>query len=200
MNELLNYKIILWDFDGVILDSNEIRELGFTRVLSDFPEEACNELLRFHRANGGLSRYVKFKYFFEEILGFPVNVEMISEYSKRFSEIMKSSLVSKRLLIEDNIEVIRKHWSAKSMFIVSGSDQEELRYLCKELEIDKYFKEILGSPVPKNELVCRLLKENRFDPDDCVLVGDSINDLEAASHNNISFIPYNYVDPNVINL
>jgi HAD superfamily hydrolase (TIGR01549 family) len=200
MNDLLNYKIILWDFDGVILESNEIRELGFTRVLSDFPEEARNELLRFHRSNGGLSRYVKFKYFFENILDCHVREDVILEYSKQFSEIMKTSLVSKRLLIEDNIELIRKHWSTKSMFIVSGSDQEELRYLCKELDIAKYFKEILGSPVPKNELVCRLLKENRLDPDDCVLVGDSINDLEAASHNNISFIPYNYVDPNKINL
>lgn len=200
MIELLKYKIILWDFDGVILNSNEIRELGFKRVLSNFPEEASNELLRFHRVNGGLSRYVKFKYFFENILDTSVSPEVIVEYSMRFSEIMKLSLISKRLLIEENIEVIKKHWSSKSMFIVSGSDQVELRYLCKELEIDKYFTEILGSPVPKNDLVGRLLKEYRFNPDECVLVGDSINDLEAARHNDISFIPYNYVDPDKINL
>lgn len=58
---------IIWDFDGVIVESNHIREKGFRKVLESFPENQVEELLVFHNNNGGLSRYVKFRYFFENI-------------------------------------------------------------------------------------------------------------------------------------
>jgi len=60
---------IFWDFDGVLINSNSIREMGFEKVLSDYPKEKVEALLQFHKANGGLSRYVKFRHFFENILG-----------------------------------------------------------------------------------------------------------------------------------
>ena len=33
-----DFKVVLWDFDGVIIDSNPVREYGFRQVLRDFPE------------------------------------------------------------------------------------------------------------------------------------------------------------------
>ena len=60
-------KIIFWDFDGVILNSNKVRDSGFEIVLKDFPKNQVELLLNYHRQNGGLSRYVKFRYFFEVI-------------------------------------------------------------------------------------------------------------------------------------
>jgi phosphoglycolate phosphatase-like HAD superfamily hydrolase len=77
------------------------------------------------------------------------------------------------------------------MFIVSGSDQNELRYLCDEHVLSKYFKGIYGSPTPKVSLVCNILKSGIYKPEDCILVGDSINDFDAAKKNNISFLAFN---------
>ena len=62
-------RVILWDFDGVIINSNQIRERGFREVLSEYPISQIESLIDFHRRNGGLSRYVKFKYFFNDIRG-----------------------------------------------------------------------------------------------------------------------------------
>ena len=42
---------------------------------------------------------------------------------------------------------------------MSGSDENELRYLCKELNISDFFKSISGSPTPKNILVERIFKK-----------------------------------------
>ena len=44
---------IFWDFDGVILSSHEIRELGFKVALEKYPQEQVNTLMRYHRENGG---------------------------------------------------------------------------------------------------------------------------------------------------
>ena len=61
-------KTILWDFDGVILDSMATRDWGFKEIFKDFTEAQVSRLLEYHRINGGLSRYVKIRYFYETIL------------------------------------------------------------------------------------------------------------------------------------
>ena len=61
-------KNILWDFDGVILSSMHIRDWGFREIFKTFKKEDVQKLLDYHNLNGGLSRYVKIRYFYEEIL------------------------------------------------------------------------------------------------------------------------------------
>ena len=186
-----NFKVILWDFDGVLMNSNAVRDIGFEKVLADYPAEQVTALMKYHKANGGLSRYVKFRYFFEVVRNESVSDEQIQELAKKFSSIMQEILFDKLLLINDSIEFVQQNFSKYKMHIVSGSDGVELRSLCKYLEIDKYFITIEGSPTIKNELVKHLLFKYKYNCEACVLVGDSVNDMEAARVNNISFAAYN---------
>ena len=59
-------KNILWDFDGVILDSMEVRDWGFKEIFSSFDKSKVDLLLDYHRKNGGLSRYVKIRFFLKK--------------------------------------------------------------------------------------------------------------------------------------
>ncbi|HIO70318.1 MAG TPA: HAD family hydrolase, partial [Campylobacterales bacterium] len=61
-------KNIIFDFDGVILDSMPIREFGFRQIFKDFPKDRVEKLIEFHRKNGGWSRFIKIRYFFENIM------------------------------------------------------------------------------------------------------------------------------------
>jgi len=185
---------IFWDFDGVLINSNSIREMGFEKVLSDYPKEKVEALLQFHKANGGLSRYVKFRHFFENILGEKPTAEKLFQLSSSFSEIMQKALNNHALLNLETLEFVKTNHLQYPMYIVSGSDQEELRRLCQQMNIDVYFKSIHGSPTPKVELVSQLIKINYLNASKCVLIGDSINDYEAAHANNIMFYAYNNSD------
>lgn len=187
----MSYKNILWDFDGVILDSMKTRDFGFREIFKNFNSEDVDELIIYHRENGGLSRYVKIRYFFENILKRDIDQTEILNYASSFSEIMRIELKSKFNLILDSVDFIKKNSRNFNFHIVSGSDQEELRYLCKELELSKYFLSISGSPTPKNELVKALLLKNNYESFKTCLIGDSINDYEAAIKNNIDFFGYN---------
>ena len=182
---------ILWDFDGVILDSMPIRDQGFIEVLKEFPEKHVNELLAYHRRNGGLSRYVKFRYFFEGILGEEVTEKEVLKMASDFSLIMQELLIDDNLLIEDSLKFIMRFFDQVPMHIVSGSDGQELNFLCQKLDITKYFKTINGSPTPKVTLVDQLLSENTYRSEKVFLIGDSQNDFEAAKKNNIHFLAYN---------
>lgn len=183
--------VILWDFDGVILDSMKIRDLGFVEIFRGFDDASVDRLLNYHRRNGGLSRYVKIRYFYEEILGESISQDEVARHADRFSEIMRDLLADPALLIKETIDFIRHNHETYPMHIVSGSDGNELRYLCGELGISEYFKSIQGSPTPKIQLVSKVLDHNRYQAKDCVLIGDSINDYEAANYNDVRFWGYN---------
>ena len=186
--------VIFWDFDGVLMNSNEVRDLGFVEVLKDYPDHQVDRLLEFHRRNGGLSRYVKFRYFFEEVRKEPISEEEVLHWAQRFSVIMRQLLVDPNLLIEETVDFVRSIGDIIPMHVVSGSDQEELRFLCGELGIARYFKSIHGSPKPKTKWVGELLEEHKYDLKASLLIGDSKNDYEAARDNGIDFMAYNNQD------
>jgi HAD superfamily hydrolase (TIGR01549 family) len=183
--------VIFWDFDGVILESNSVREKGFREVLKVYPSHQVEDLLSYHRENGGLSRYVKFKYFFNEIRKENITEEQISDLAQSFSQIMREFLIQKENLINETVDFIKRNHNLYNMHIVSGSDQEELRFLCQKLGIDIFFKDIFGSPTHKNQLVKNLIHMYNYNPKECILIGDSINDFEAAEVNKVSFKAYN---------
>ena len=184
-------KNILWDFDGVIIDSMKVRDLGFRQLFNEFNKDQIDQLIRYHNDNGGLSRYVKIKYFYNNILGKSISKDDIQKYALIFSKLMREKLVNPNYLISDTISFLQKNKKKYNFHIVSGSDQEELRFLCDELNISKYFLSINGSPTPKNDLVLNLLNLFNINKSDTCLIGDSINDYEAAIINDISFFGFN---------
>lgn len=184
-------KTILWDFDGVILDSMEVRDFGFKEIFKSFDKDQVNQFIDYHRVNGGLSRYVKIRYFFETIIQTPITEHQANMYAIKFSNIMRKELTDPKNLIDDSVEFIKKNHSKYNFHIVSGSDQEELRFLCRELRLVPYFISIHGSPTAKNILVEQLLSSCGYLNNETCLIGDSINDFDAALANGIAFYGYN---------
>ena len=188
--KLNKIETLFWDFDGVIMDSNAVRDLGFEEVLKDYPKVEVDALMTFHQDNGGLSRYVKFRYFFEIIRGESISEAEVKIWAEKFSKIMIQLLIKPNLLIQETLDFIKVNAHNYNMHIVSGSDQKELRFICKSLNIAKYFNSIHGSPTPKNNLVETLLEKHTYEKSSCLLIGDSNNDYEAAKVNGIKFMGY----------
>ena len=185
------YKVLLWDFDGVIMDSNPVRTYGFEELLKGYPQQQLDEFMIFHKQNGGLPRYDKFRYFFEKIRDEQVDAQEIAHLSTRFSEIMLKKLMDSSLLIPDSVAFIKANYKKFIMHIVSGSDQTELRSVCTYLNLTQYFVSIVGSPILKPQLVKQLLHDYSYKIGNVALIGDSINDYDAAVNNNIDFYGYN---------
>ena len=186
-----NYPFVFWDYDGVIMNSMSVRDLGFEKVLEQYPKDQIDTLLTYHRENGGLSRYHKFRYFFESIRNESITEEGVKELASDFSRIMKELLVDSSLLIQETVEFIKGNNSLEKQIVVSGSDQTELRYLTSSLDLYNSFNGVYGSPTPKNDLVTMLLILEQIDKSKACLIGDSINDKIAADKNGIKFFAYN---------
>ncbi|HEF9714818.1 TPA: HAD family hydrolase [Campylobacter coli] len=184
-------KNILWDFDGVIIDSSAIRDYGFREIFKEFDKVLVEKLIEYHSTNGGLSRFHKIRYFFNEILKKDIDDKEVKAYADKFSLIVREELVKNKYLILDSVNFIKENYKKYNFHIVSGSEHDELNFLCQKLQINHYFHSINGSPTPKIELVKNLLIKENYQKSETILIGDSINDYEAAKESNIAFYGYN---------
>lgn len=185
------YKNIIFDFDGVILDSISIRTDAFAYTLRGYPSDLVNKLIEYHLYHGGLSRFHKFQYFFDNLLHQELSEEKMQMLLADFSSFVKNKLTDKSLLIKDTIDYIINNHKKQQFFIASGSEQEELRYICYSLDIDHFFVGIFGSPTHKTTIVANIIQNYSLSHKETVMIGDSINDLEAAKSNHIGFFGYN---------
>lgn len=184
-------KNILFDFDGVILDSMRIKGDGFKELLKSYPENDIKLLEAYHYANGGISRFEKIRYFFETIRKTVISVQEIEILANEFGKIIATTLFDKKNLISESVAFIHDNCARYNCHIVSGAEHQELNALCLHFGITHYFKSIQGSPTIKSQLITNLVDKNHYLQNETILIGDSVNDYEAAIVNDISFYGYN---------
>ena len=172
----MKYKNLIFDFDGVLAESNEIRFNGFRRLFQEYPLSQVEELVAYAKANGGVSRYEKIRYFFQEVRGEPIMEERVQVLAARFSDLVRQEVVDAEP-VKGSVEFLKQNVSRFNFALVSGSDQTELRMVCRERGIDRYFERILGSPVKKKDNLAQLLEDLGWKTNETVYIGDSNNDL-----------------------
>jgi phosphoglycolate phosphatase-like HAD superfamily hydrolase len=183
----VKYQHIIFDFDGVLVESNEIRFNGFKKLFKDYPGEQVEELVSYAKANGGVSRYKKIEYFFNKIRKELISDGDVDRWAAQYSELVEHDIVEAKP-VEGSLEFLVEYSNCFNFAIVSGSDQTELRRVCEKRKIDHFFKMILGSPTEKKQNIADLLVDLNWQHNKSLYVGDSNNDLEAAKFNNMDFV------------
>lgn len=187
MLQILNYDTIFFDCDGVILDSNQVKTDAFAISLKDYPKALISKFLEYHKSNGGVSRYEKFEHFFTNIN--PVNEKdkNIELSLERYSSITRESLLSCNLIpgVIETLEIISE--KSKNIFVITGGDQEEVRYVFKERSLNHFFTDILGSPKTKDENMNKVLNDYKK-LGKCLFFGDSRVDFEVANSFQCDFV------------
>ncbi len=88
----MQFKNLIFDFDGVLVESNDIRIEGFRRLFQDYPGNEVSQLMSYVEINGGISRYVKIRYFFEVIRRESLEIEDLQSWANRYSKLVKKKL------------------------------------------------------------------------------------------------------------
>ena len=186
----MKYRHLIFDFDGVLVESNTIRIEGFQLLFRNYQEDKVRLFVQYAESNGGLSRYEKIRYFFEKILNRPISDDKVQILVKQYSGLVKHKVIDAKS-VNGSLEFLSSYCSEYNFAIVSGSDQEELRDICRARGISHFFAELLGSPTSKEENLISLMIKMGWERESCLYIGDSINDLNAAKTNRIDFIGRN---------
>jgi phosphoglycolate phosphatase-like HAD superfamily hydrolase len=187
-------KNILWDFDGVIFDSMKIKSDGFLELFKEYDALSLEEMKRYHYAHGGVSRFDKIRYFYNNILGREITEDEVIALANKFAKIIEKKLFDKNNLIMDSIDFIKNNYNNYSFHIVSGAEHNELNRICDAFDLTKYFISIDGSPTKKDILVKNLLEKYNYIKDESILIGDAITDYNASIKNGIGFYGYNNIE------
>ena len=179
------YSHLFFDCDGVILDSNHIKTKSFYEIGLKFGEINAKKLINFHTSNGGISRYVKLKYFTEEILGV-CDEEIYNQLVIDYRNLVRKYLL--KCSIDDGILKIHNYLPKIKKAIISGSDQSELNWLFKKRKINKIFDlGIFGSPKNKEEIFEEIYADFTG-KEKCLFFGDSKYDYEVSKEFEMDFI------------
>ena len=187
MIDLSLYDYAVFDCDGVILDSNRLKTEAFARALEGDSEKYVDKMIAYHKANGGVSRYKKFRYYFQEINPHEDVEKNAKKAISRFAEIVYEGLMKCDYITGavDFIKDVKE--KGLSLFVVSGSDGEELREVFNKRKIDSLFSAIYGSPPTKTENM-KKVKSQVGAQTKGIFFGDSRSDLEAAEKFGLDFI------------
>jgi phosphoglycolate phosphatase-like HAD superfamily hydrolase len=189
MHPFNEYDLIIFDCDGVILDSNQLKIDAMKNALSDVgcSNNEINNCSHFFASNFGKSRFHHVDHFIGNLINMngkdndKTRDLLLESFSAQCCELyLKASET-------DGISAVLKKSNAIK-YVASGSEQNELQKIFSQRELSQYFRLILGSPTKKVDLVRRILLETSYSR--AVMIGDSISDLESASFNDIDFIYY----------
>jgi phosphoglycolate phosphatase-like HAD superfamily hydrolase len=177
---------LVFDLDGVILESGDIKTQAFLDLFAEYPEHRA-AFLAFHLANLGVSRYDKFEWFYRERLGIPLSAEVKHCLGERFSELALGKVLSCPL-VPGARETLEQLCGLKLLFVASGTPQAELELILERRGLMSYFEGVWGSPLKKTEIVESILVRYALRRDAVLFVGDGSSDYEAALATGTQFI------------
>ncbi|HVX92313.1 MAG TPA: HAD family hydrolase [Xanthobacteraceae bacterium] len=178
---------LIFDFDGVILDSVGIKTQAMRRLFAAERPDHLADILDLHRRLGGISRYRKFDLIHSDILRRPLTPEASADLGRRFEALVAEGVLTCREIPGARM-VLESHAGRIPLFVASGTPEEELRRITAVRGLDRYFVEIHGSPRGKPDILADVLRRHALDAARCVFVGDAGTDFEAARSCGVPFL------------
>ncbi|MCF7822822.1 MAG: HAD-IA family hydrolase [Candidatus Marinimicrobia bacterium] len=180
-------KAIIFDYDGVIAESVQVKTEAFAELYRPFGSEIVNKVILHHEANGGISRFEKFKMYHEQYLNIPLDEKGIDRLAQEFSDIILKKVIDSPYI--RGAEDFLKTWHTKyDLFISTGTPESEIKTILKTKDIYKYFKAVYGSPESKGIHIQRIITAHAYKNGEMVFVGDATTDRDAARQAGIEFI------------
>ena len=181
-----DYATLIFDCDGVVLDSNRIKTDAFYQTTLSFGEVAAQAMVEYHVANGGVSRYQKFEYFLRRIVkAHDIDnklANLLTDFSRRVSDALMKCAIDESLA---DLRVATEH---SKWLIVSGGDQNELRDVFKRRALAAFFDGgIFGSPDTKESILAREIESGNIALP-ALFLGDSRYDYEVATGAELDFV------------
>jgi phosphoglycolate phosphatase-like HAD superfamily hydrolase len=183
-----HWEAIIFDFDGVVVESGDIKTQAFVNLYREYGDEIMAEVAQYHCRNGGMSRYHKFRHFQQHLLKKPpLTPDEENLLDLRFSELVVEAVIASEG-VPGAVELIRRESDRIPLFVASGTPEAELNIIVKRRGLAQYFSAIRGSPASKQTLIADILSAYRLRPDRVLMIGDALVDYTSARLNRVSFL------------
>ncbi len=179
-------QVLVFDFDGVIIESNEAKTEAFSEIFKSYPD-FYDVMMNYHLKNIPVSRVDKFAYL-AKLLKISDTPSFMNEVLLRFSDSVKKRVMSCPLV--DGVENLLDKYSEKlPIYVASVTPEKELGDILIQKNIDRYFKGVYGCPPwKKSDALLDIACLENINPRSILLIGDSSGDQKAAEIAGVNFI------------
>ncbi|KWI45275.1 haloacid dehalogenase [Burkholderia pseudomultivorans] len=181
-------KAIAFDFDGVILDSVQLKADLFIDCYGGRLDESQKAaILAYQAQHGGIGRGEKFRYFERNVFGRIPDEATIARLANQYSTLLMARVGSCPELPGARAFLERSS-TQLSLHLVSGTAHHDLVAITAQRRLDHYFDTIVGSPTAKVDAFADIVRSGCWLPDQVLAIGDSMTELQAAAQIGMPFV------------
>ena len=63
-----------------------------------------------------------------------------------------------------------------------------MEHILKAIDLESPFSKVFGAPHTKPKVLAQMLAETKMEPEECLMIGDSMTDHDAAVENQVPFL------------
>ena len=190
--KLTEIKFIIFDVNGVLIDSNLANAEAMARAFTD-DSDLQQRIAEFYLKLTGIDRGSKIRRIQEAVISHPFKKDEFELRWQRFKNLGGASMLKAPLMpgCKEILDELGRRNIAR--IALSNTPFEELRKCLSAHELETRLDLIRGGgDWSKSESLARLLEEFRYNHDECLFIGDGKGDLAAAKQAGISFVA---IDP-----
>ena len=172
-------KTVVFDFDGVIVDSNHEKANAFYRLFennSHVPRAVIEDVVR---RNVG-TRFDILRDIFVLSGAASENIDgLVQEHATRFDALV-TARIAERGLVSGARDTLADLSSRFCLYMNSATPEDALHTTVENLGIREYFRALHGAPATKEENLRLILGREGVSGTEVVVVGDGDGDLRSA--------------------
>lgn len=171
---LRSFEHYIFDFDGVIFDTNSLKEKNIFKAVSLFEPGSAQSFTKFFTQNNGIPREEKI---FSKRLK-KINQEKIfNAYEKLNKNLLEATPIDG---VIDFLQLLHK--KNMKVSILSGGSKKEILEILETKKLINIFDKVLAGPLSKEKNILKLELKNS------IYFGDSSHDIRVANKFKIPII------------
>lgn len=182
----MTIRAIVLDFDGVIVESNQIKHQAFADLFSRYPVY-YDEIMAYHRAHNAVDRHQKFRHIMEAIMKVPFSRDLADEWADQYAAMTRGRIIACPY-VPGAPEFLREFQNKVPLYLASATPRDELIIIVQERGIQPFFAGIYGAPEKKPEIFSGIAGTGHYLPGEILFIGDSREDFLAAEQFGCRFI------------
>ena len=189
MSELKSrYKVVIYDCDGVILDSMESNYIFYNRIMEflgrpEIDRDNCN------------ARRVLHTYSFHNVMDYFFAGDLRREDALRFAKTIHYRDLMPYMKMEDGFVSALDQLKGHTSLAICTNRATSMEMIIEDFGLSGYFEYVMTAsqvtnPKPHPEPLLKVLKHFGVEPDEALFIGDGEVDMQASNSAGVPFISY----------